>query len=113
MKAVNLTTGIEIADNVVSACSVLKRMKGLLGRKEMAVGEAMLIAPCKGIHTIGMRFAIDVLFLDSSRCVVGIRRRLLPNRITPVFRKAACVLELPAGALEVSPVDLGDQIAIV
>jgi uncharacterized membrane protein (UPF0127 family) len=113
MRAVNLTTGEEIAGNVTAARSILSRMKGLLGKKEMAEGEGMLIEPCKGIHTFGMRFGIDVIFFDRNRRVVAVWRKLRPNRLTPFYFRATGVIELPAGALDRISAKVGDEVAFV
>jgi uncharacterized membrane protein (UPF0127 family) len=113
MRAVNLTTGQEIAGNVAAARSLFARMRGLLGKKEMAEGDGLLIEPCKGIHTFGMRFGIDVIFFDKSNRVVATRRGLSPNRLTPFYFRAVGVLELPAGALDKISAKVGDEVEFV
>ncbi len=113
MRAVNLTTGQEIAGNVTAARSLMARMKGLLGKKKMAEGDGMLIEPCKGIHTFGMQFRIDVVFFDRRKRIVAVRRKLPPNRITPFYYRAAGVLELPSGTLDKIPAKIGDEVAFV
>ncbi len=109
----NLTTGGEIAGNVVVARGLFARMKGLLGKKEMAEGDAMLIEPCKGIHTFGMRFAIDAIFFDSRSRVVAVWKDLQPNRLTPYYFRASSVLELRSGTLDKIPVNMGDEVGLV
>ncbi len=113
MRAVNLTTGQEIAGNVAAARSLFARMKGLLGKKEMAEGDGLLIEPCKGIHTFGMRFGIDVIFFDRCNRVLATWRGLSPNRLTPFYFRAAGVLELPAGALDKISAKVGDEVEFV
>jgi uncharacterized membrane protein (UPF0127 family) len=113
MRAVNLTTGEEIAGNVAVARSLFARMKGLLGRREMSQGEGMLIEPCKGIHTFGMRFGIDAIFFDRRNRVIAVWRGLAPNRLTPFYFRAVRVLELPAGALGETSANVGDEVAFV
>ncbi len=113
MKAVNLTTGSEIACNVAVARSLLARMKGLLGKREMSDGEGMLIKPCKGIHTFGMRFGIDAIFLDRCNRIVAVRRAIPPNRLTPFYFGAAGVLELPSGTIDKMPAEVGDEVGFV
>jgi uncharacterized membrane protein (UPF0127 family) len=113
MRAMNLTAGEQIAGNITVARSLRARMKGLLGKKEMAEEEGMLIQPCKGIHTFGMQFAIDAIFFDRNNRVVAIWRGLPPNRLTPFYFRAVGVLELPAGALDRISAKVGDEVGFV
>jgi uncharacterized membrane protein (UPF0127 family) len=113
MRAVNLTTGEEIAGNITVARSLFARMKGLLGKRGMASTEGLLIEPCKGIHTFGMRFGIDAIFFDKRKRVVAVWRGLAPNRLTPFYFRAAGVLELPAGILDRVSAKVGDEVGFV
>lgn len=112
MKAYNGNNGKELADNVVLADSAYKRLKGLLGRSCLEKGEALLIRPCMSIHTVGMRFPIDVLFLDFKGVVVGKYEAMAPYRFTGIFFKAKSVLELPAGKLSQTNTNLKDLIKL-
>ncbi len=112
MKAVNITKKKEIADTVYVAKDLLKRMKGLLGKRVMSQGSALLIVPCKGIHTIGMQFPLDVIFLDKNNRVTSLREDLRPNRMTGFYFRAVSVLELPAGTIASTGTRIGDEIEI-
>ncbi|MDA8433684.1 MAG: DUF192 domain-containing protein [Nitrospiraceae bacterium] len=112
MKAVNLTTHEELADDVTVAQGVVARMKGLLGQKSMRAGAALLIVPCKSVHTFGMRFPLDVLFLDKKGRVTALKEHLLPNRLTPLYIRAARVIEMPAGRIAATRTRIGDEIQI-
>lgn len=94
------------------ADNALKRMKGLLGIETLEEGRALWLKPCRGIHTIGMKFPIDVIFLDKRYEVVAIRKNLAPNRITRLYLSAASVIELPAGKLSETNIEVGDVIEI-
>jgi len=76
------------------------RMRGLLGREGLPVGELMLLEPCGSIHTIGMRFAIDVLFLDRNWRVIAIRESVHPGRLAWGGWRACRTLEAAAGWLD-------------
>ncbi len=102
----------ELACNLVKAENLFARLKGLLGRSSLPRGEAMLIRPCNGIHTFGMRFAIDAVFLDRENRVVAVTKDLRPNRMTPLFFRAACVIELPAGTVEETKTATGHEVGI-
>ncbi|QEM68874.1 DUF192 domain-containing protein [Geobacter sp. FeAm09] len=113
MRAVVAGPVRELAGNVHAAHSLLARMKGLLGRKSLDPGEALWIKPCKGIHTIGMKFAIDAVFLDGANRVMALIPDLPPNRISPVYPCAASVIELPAGTLASTTLAIGETIEIL
>lgn len=69
----------------------------------------MWIAPCEAIHTFGMKFAIDVAFLDRAKRVRKIRKAMPPGRLAASLLSHS-VLELPAGTLEESETQAGDQL---
>ena len=94
------------------ATTVLSRMKGLLGKNSLNEGEGLLIKPCKVVHTFGMKFPIDVIFLDNNNFVIAVSKELPPNRLTPVYMRAAAVIELPAGTLEATTTAVGNQLEI-
>jgi uncharacterized membrane protein (UPF0127 family) len=112
MKARNLKSGKELSNNVIVADQVLKRMKGLLGKSELPIGEALWIKPCMSIHTFFMRFPIDVIFLNKRNQVVALIKNILPNRLTGLYPKAVSILELPAGTIEATDTEVGDKIEI-
>jgi uncharacterized membrane protein (UPF0127 family) len=111
MVLVNATKKTVVSDNCHFANTVLKRMVGLLNRGQFRQGEGLLLDRCYGIHTFGMRFPIDVLFLDKDLHVIRAVKALPPYR-TCVVKKSVYVLEVPVGALDVSHTVEGDQIQI-
>ncbi len=111
MVLVNATKKTVVSDNCHFANSVLKRMIGLLNRGQLGRGEGLLLDRCYGIHTFGMRFPIDVLFLDKDLRVIRAVKALPPYR-TCVVKKSVYVLEVPTGALDASRTTEGDQIQI-
>ena len=112
MKVFNTTSGKELAGDLLLAESLLSRMKGLLGRRALASGEGLWIRPCKGVHTFGMRFPIDLLFLDRELRVIAVTRDLAPNRLTRIRMNAASVLELPSGMAASTTTVVGDQLSV-
>jgi uncharacterized membrane protein (UPF0127 family) len=109
MVLVNVTKKSVVSNRCHFANSVFKRMVGLLNRKALAPGEGLLIDRCYGIHTFGMRFPIDVLFLDKDLKVMRAVAALPPFR-TCVVRRAVYVLEMPVGAIQSTRTEAGDQI---
>lgn len=82
--------------DVMVAATPLARMRGLLGRPALRAGEALFIKPCNMIHTVGMRYPIDVVFLKRDGTVLKVAPHVPPRRMRSLF-KAHSVLELGAG----------------
>lgn len=108
MRLINKTKNITLAEEVIIADTFLKRIKGLLGKKEFKKGSALVIKPCNSIHTFFMRFPIDVLFVSRDNRVVKIIYRLVPFRLTPIYFSAFFAIELPAGTLSLDSVEKND-----
>ena len=108
----NRTRDTVLGERVSVAGTTLRRMVGLLGNRSLEPGTGLLILPSQAIHTVAMRFAIDVVFLDRKWRVVHLRRAMAPFRMTGVHWKARCVLELPAGVIAETSTAVGDQLAI-
>lgn len=109
---VNLTRGNVICENVLIADGPRRRMRGLLGRESLPVGEGMLLQPAPSIHTAFMHFAFDVVFIDGTLRVVKVKEKLQPWRIASA-RHAWGVLELAAGEIASRGIALGDQLGVV
>ena len=82
---------------VYCARSFLSRTLGLLFARPLQTGEALWLEPCGSVHTLGMNYAIDVVFLDRERRIVDQVESLPPSRLAG-RRLARSVLELPARA---------------
>jgi uncharacterized membrane protein (UPF0127 family) len=106
VKLLNQRTGCVIATDVEVASTSAQRRRGLLGRDGLAAGAALVITRCNSIHTIGMRFAIDVAFVDSSGRVRKIVRGLRPWRMA-ISLLASTAIEFAAGELD-GRLDVGD-----
>jgi uncharacterized membrane protein (UPF0127 family) len=106
----NLDTGAIVASNVEVAATREARRTGLLSRTGLEPGEALWIIPCRGVHTVGMKFTIDIIALDDTGRVIDRVSELRPWRVRLPRRGTAGVLELAAGALEVSGTELGHRI---
>ena len=71
------------------------RLRGLSFRDRAEAGPGLLIPRCRSVHTFGMRFELDLFFLDSGGAVVAVRRRVPPRRVV-WQRGARAVLEIPS-----------------
>ena len=103
----NESRGITIARCVNQAFTSESRRKGLLGQESLPPGGGLWIVPCEGVHTVGMRFAIDLIYLDRQRRIRKLVQNLRPWRIS-LCLSAYSVLELPAGALITSKCQVGE-----
>jgi uncharacterized membrane protein (UPF0127 family) len=112
LRAVNITRGTTVGDCVTVADTSLARAVGLLGKHGLDAGGGLWIKPSSGVHTVGMKFTIDVVGLDRELRVIKIWKCLRPFRITSVSLKLRSVLELPSGAIDLSQTQLGDQFTI-
>ena len=108
----NTTRSSCLGERIGIADTSLRRMVGLLGKRSLEPGCGLYIVPSQAIHTIGMAFPIDVVFVDRKHCVVGVRECVRPFRLTRVFWRALGVIELPPGTIRDSRTQLGDQLKI-
>lgn len=106
----NKTRAVALSAKAEVARSLRKRVKGLIGRslQEFAQGGALWIVPCDGVHTFGMRFPIDVAYLDGQGRILRTYHHLAPYRLAALSFKAKSVLELPPGTLAQTNTDVGD-----
>ena len=112
--AFNRTRQAYLATRLRIAGSHWSRLRGLMGTaaENFPAGQALWIVPSRGVHTLAMRFPIDVLYLDGNKVVVYAKADLRPWRVAPVRMQAASVLELPGNTLHSTGTSVGDQIEI-
>ena len=105
-------TGRRLATDVRIARSLRQRMVGLLGRTALPAGEGLILPRCHFIHTIGMRMAIDAVFVDAGWRVVALRPTLSPGRVVLPVRGVWGVVELGEGEIARAGVQVGDQLLL-
>ena len=108
----NRTRGATLGSDVRLADTPRTRRIGLLEREKLNPGEGLWIYPTQAIHTFGMRFPIDVVFVDRQMRVKRIYHRLAPFRLTSLVWSAQSVLELPSGSLAATQTAVGDELQI-
>jgi uncharacterized protein len=110
----NKTRETFVATQAIVADSYLSRLVGLLGRtKRWAhLGAGLWIVPSRGVHTIGMLFPIDLVFLSKQKEVVHVEEWVRPFRISKVSFKATSVLELPPHTIYRTGTQIGDRFEI-
>jgi uncharacterized protein len=103
--------GRTIAGTVRGAFDSASRRKGLLAERLAVRDEALVLAPCQAVHTLFMRFAIDVVHVDRTGRVIKVTRALRPWRLDACWRGFA-VIELPAGTVDARSLAPGDQVFV-
>lgn len=111
MKVINQTKEVTIGSKIRVADSFFTRLVGLLATKSLKPGEGLIIKPCASVHTFGMKYPIDAIFVDSSHTVVEVAAGLMPGCMA-FSRGAAYVLELPQGTAAATLTQLGDKLVI-
>ena len=109
LTALNVTRGVNLTDCGRVADGFLTRLVGLLRDKALAEGDGLWIVPCNSIHSIGMHFIFDAVFLDQNLRVVHLIREMKPWRASKLVFAAHSVLELPAGLIDKTATEMGDQ----
>lgn len=112
MYALNITRQSFLSLDVTRADTQWARLRGLLGRTRLRHDEGVWIVPSQGIHTIGMLFPIDVVYLDANCRVVYLEEQVRPMRITSVRFDCRSVLELRPKTIYSSSTKVGDQLLI-
>jgi uncharacterized protein len=110
----NKTRETFVATDTSVADNYLRRLVGLLGKSRRWAnnGSGLWIVPCKGVHTIGMMFPIDLIFLDKDHEVVYLEEHVRPFRISKVSLKSSSVLELPVHTIFRTGTRVGDRLEI-
>src|SRR5579862_7583344 len=110
----NKTREAFVATEATVADSYVRRLVGLLGKTKRwaKIGTGLWIIPSRGIHTIGMLFPIDLVFLSKEKEVVHVEEHLRPFRISRVSLKATSVLELPPHTIYRTGTQVGDRLEI-
>lgn len=102
--------GRDVGVAVLVTETAQERMRGLLGREHLPANEALLLKRCGSVHTFGMRFAIDVVFLNRRQRIVAIHHGV-PRRRVLLHLRAAQTLEMPAGVARRHRLAVGDCLA--
>ena len=112
MALVNQRTDEALADRIELAVTRSDRRKGLLGREVFETSRELIIAPCFSIHTMFMRFDIDVLFVDEDGRVLKVVHEMTRWRIA-VDPTAHAVVEFAAGSLRERQINVGDRLYLL
>lgn len=101
-----------IARRVHMACSFRSRCVGLIRRRSLPEQEGVLFVPGGSVHTLGMRFSIDVVFLSAQMRVLGLAENVAPWRFVIAPESTARVLELAAGRIAATRLTAGTYLIV-
>ena len=104
-----LMCGGKVLASADIANTAKSRRHGLIG--QTSIDSALVISPCKWIHSIGMKCAIDVLYLDNEGLVVK-TEHLKPMRVAAPVGRSKTIVEMPSGSIERFGVRVGDLIEV-
>jgi hypothetical protein len=110
MLLVNKTNNEVISENLMTADSFFKRLKGLMFTKELPEEDALHIIPCNEIHMFFMNYSIDVLYLDRDRKIVHMDEGMQPGKIGKIVKNAVSVIELPDGKIKTKSLEIGQML---
>lgn len=96
-------------DSVLQTESLWERTRGLLGREALSANQALWIIPCNSIHSVGMVYALDLVYLNKHSRVIKLVQELKPLRASFALR-AHSVLELRAGEISRLNINEGDML---
>lgn len=89
------------------------RLRGLIGVRDLPEGHGIVIDPCRGVHCMFMSIPIDVIYVDRNHHVVGLDPGMKPWTIGKIYRHSRYVIEAPAGTIERTQTQIGDQLRVV
>jgi hypothetical protein len=108
----NQTREAFLSFNVSRADTTFARLRGLLGKFRMRSDEGIWLVPAYSIHTFGLFFSIDVIYLDIHDRVIHLVEHLRPFRFGPIRFRSATVLQFPPHTIYASGTKIGDQLLI-
>lgn len=110
----NLTKNKIIARRPRTAAGFTGRLRGLMFRESFPPGcDALLLYPCRAVHTFFMRFPIDLILVDGGWRVVGVCKLLQPGSVSTCISGSVGCVELPAGVIDNSTTSAGDQLLLL
>ena len=110
MRVFNQTRNLPLMTRGRLANTFWTRLRGLLGTSSLAREEGLILVGEKSIHTLFMRFPIDVIYVDKNYKVIRTDINMVPYRLGPFVAQSAYVLEMPVGVIAETATQVGDQL---
>lgn len=108
----NQTRECFLSLDVAAADTIFSRLRGLIGRLKLRSDEGIWVVPSRGVHTLGLLFPLDLIYLDEHYRVIHLVEYFPSFRIAPLKTQAESVLELPTHTIYSSQTQTGDQLVI-
>lgn len=101
--------GTQLCLKASIASNFWSRLRGLLGKIDLKEDEGIILYPSSSIHTFGMKFNIDVLFLDKDKRVLKVVKNMMPGEVN-LAKMAYYVIELKSGVIQKKGINVADKI---
>jgi len=108
----NQTRECFLSLGVGAATTTFARLKGLIGKLSLKSDEGLWVVPSSGVHTVGVLFPLDLIYLDEHYRVLHLVESFPTFRIAPLMTQAVSVLQLPTHSIFSSQTRPGDQLVI-
>ncbi len=99
-----------LAQSATIANTFWTRLVGLIGKRDLPFGTALIITRCQSIHMLFMRFPVDAVFVDRHHRVVSCVEAIRPFCLSPIFFRSRYVIELKVGTIRATKTSVGDQL---
>ncbi len=110
MRIFNQTRNLPLITQGRLADTFWLRLRGLLGAAPLQKEEGLILVGEKSIHTLFMKFPIDVVYVNKNYKVIRTDANMTPYRLGPFVARSAYVLEMPVGAIANTATKAGDQL---
>jgi uncharacterized membrane protein (UPF0127 family) len=110
MRIINQNRGKFLATHGRLANTFWSRLRGLLGRTSLQEGEGLVLVGEKSIHTLFMKFPLDIVYIDKNYQVLRADENMVPYRLGPFMSRSVYVLEVPVGTIAATETQVGDQL---
>jgi uncharacterized membrane protein (UPF0127 family) len=108
----NQTRSTILVESGRVANNIWTRFKGLIGVRDLPQGDGLAIIPCNGVHCMFMSIPIDVVYVDRDDRITALDPVMKPWAVGRMHRNAQYVIELPAGTIERTGTQVGDQLSV-
>lgn len=111
-QALNKSKNRILLEEATVATTFWARLKGLLGKTELKENEGLIIYPCNSVHTVGMKFSIDVIFVNEEDRVCKIIPDMKKTSFSPIVKGSRYVIEVESGFAKKYKVEVDDEILL-